>query len=253
MAFSRPYSSKEGCWFTNRGFAAVASEDPSLELVTAGPDQVGLQADLQQRAASWHCRSRHLARMLSGELKWALSVAQNCFAYLLIRKLWYRGRWSTRLRSSSCSRSACEYRRWCYSCWCWIVHIDTVEGTTMALRQWLKTTPVDRAEMGERGRRLFAERFNFASWLKSYSCIWKCLRNRPIRWCWWIRILMKAPAFVCSIVWPGCYGSLYGFCCSDQLRLRCMLGVAGYLGALVLILHLVVMFTAKLAFGLLGT
>ena len=62
-----------------------------------------------------------------------------------------------------------------------IVHNDTVEGTTMALRQWLKTTPVDRAEMGVRGRRLFAERFDFASVAKNLIPVFEnALTNRSI-------------------------------------------------------------------------
>ena len=48
-----------------------------------------------------------------------------------------------------------------------IVHSDTRESTTTALRQWLTMSPADRAEMGERGSRLFAERFDFASVAKN--------------------------------------------------------------------------------------
>ena len=43
------------------------------------------------------------------------------------------------------------------------VHIDTVAGTTEALRQWLALSPYDNRIMGLRAEQLFCERFDFAS------------------------------------------------------------------------------------------
>ena len=44
-----------------------------------------------------------------------------------------------------------------------IVHIDTASGTEHALRQWLAMSPTEKSEMGECGRQLFSEHFDFAS------------------------------------------------------------------------------------------
>ena len=48
-----------------------------------------------------------------------------------------------------------------------IVHADTAAGTTAALNQWLAMAPAARAQMAERGKQLFVERFDFASLAKN--------------------------------------------------------------------------------------
>ena len=61
-----------------------------------------------------------------------------------------------------------------------IVHFDTVEGTTSALRHWVQMSPAERTEMGERGRKLFAERFDFASVAKNLIPLFEnALKSRP--------------------------------------------------------------------------
>jgi glycosyltransferase involved in cell wall biosynthesis len=44
-----------------------------------------------------------------------------------------------------------------------LVHADTVAGTRAALQQWLAMPPAQREAMGERGRALFAERFEIGA------------------------------------------------------------------------------------------
>jgi len=44
-----------------------------------------------------------------------------------------------------------------------LVHPDTVAGTTEALQQWLALPEAERRAMGERGRALFAERFEIGA------------------------------------------------------------------------------------------
>jgi glycosyltransferase involved in cell wall biosynthesis len=44
-----------------------------------------------------------------------------------------------------------------------LVFADTVKGTREALRHWLTLTEAEKRQMGQRGERLFRERFDFAS------------------------------------------------------------------------------------------
>ena len=61
-----------------------------------------------------------------------------------------------------------------------IVHLNSVEGTTSALRYWVEMTPAERTEMGERGRKLFAERFDFASVAKNLIPLFEnAFKSRP--------------------------------------------------------------------------
>ena len=62
---------KKGVDLLVEAFAEVSARDPALQLLIAGPDQVGLQAGLQQRAASLGIAHRITwSGMLSGEVKW---------------------------------------------------------------------------------------------------------------------------------------------------------------------------------------
>ena len=78
---------KKGVDLLVEAFAEVSARDPALQLLIAGPDQVGLQAGLQQRAASLGIAHRITwSGMLSGEVKGELFVAPNCFVYLRTKK-----------------------------------------------------------------------------------------------------------------------------------------------------------------------
>lgn len=72
---------KKGVDLLIEAFAAVATSDPQLHLVIAGPDQVGWQAALQTRAAELGVAHRIIwPGMLSGDLKWGAFRAAELFA-----------------------------------------------------------------------------------------------------------------------------------------------------------------------------
>lgn len=72
---------KKGCDLLLEAFARIASYAPELDLVIAGPDQVGLQARLQQVADKKGISSRvHWPGMLSGDFKWGALRAADAFA-----------------------------------------------------------------------------------------------------------------------------------------------------------------------------
>jgi glycosyltransferase involved in cell wall biosynthesis len=146
-------------------FAAIAASDPNLHLVIAGPDQVGWQASLQQRAAALGLAERITwAGMLKGDLKWgafrsaelfALPSHQENFGIVVAEAL----ACGLPVAIAEPVNIASEVA----AAGAGLVHPDTLAGTTAALRQWLAMTPAERAAMAERAAALFRERFDFAS------------------------------------------------------------------------------------------
>jgi glycosyltransferase involved in cell wall biosynthesis len=156
---------KKGVDLLLEAFAAVASTDPRLQLVIAGPDQVGWQAQLQQRAAALGIADRVTwPGMLSGNLKWGAFCAAELFclpshqenfgivvAEALACGLPVAVAEPVNIASEVAASGA------------GLVFSDTDVGTTGVLREWLAMPDADQARMGNRGLLLFQERFDFAS------------------------------------------------------------------------------------------
>jgi glycosyltransferase involved in cell wall biosynthesis len=71
---------KKGCDSLLAAFARVASSDPALQLVMAGPDQVGWQRQLVAQAQSLGIAERVTwTGMLTGDLKWGAYRAAEVF------------------------------------------------------------------------------------------------------------------------------------------------------------------------------
>ena len=156
---------KKGVDLLIEAFAAVAHADPSLQLVIAGPDQVGWQESLQQRAAELGIAERITwPGMLSGELKWGafrcaelfcLPSHQENFGIVVAEAL----ACGLPVSIAEPVNIATEVA----AVGAGLVHADTVAGTTEALRQWLALTAGEKQRMGVWGMQLFRERFDFAS------------------------------------------------------------------------------------------
>ena len=72
---------KKGCDLLVEAFAKLASTDPSLHLVMAGPDQTGLMAGLKALAAGCGIAGRVTwTGMLQGDLKWGALRAAEVFS-----------------------------------------------------------------------------------------------------------------------------------------------------------------------------
>lgn len=160
---------KKGVDLLIEAFAAVAGSDPRLQLVIAGPDQVGWQAALQQRATELGIANRITwPGMLSGELKWGAFRCAELFCLpshqenfgIVVAEALACGLPVAIAEPVNIATDVAQAGAG-------IVHADTAAATTSALQQWLATTPAARAEMGARGRKLFAERFDFASVAKN--------------------------------------------------------------------------------------
>lgn len=71
---------KKGCDLLIRAFAKFASDAPDLDLVMAGPDQIGWAADLQTMAKELGVSGRvHWTGMLTGDAKWGAFRAAEAF------------------------------------------------------------------------------------------------------------------------------------------------------------------------------
>lgn len=73
---------KKGCDLMIRAFSEFADQHPDLDLVVAGPDQVGWRAELQEIVKQAGLEARvHWPGMLSGDAKWG--AFRGCEAFIL--------------------------------------------------------------------------------------------------------------------------------------------------------------------------
>jgi glycosyltransferase involved in cell wall biosynthesis len=156
---------KKGVDLLLEAFAAVASSDPRLQLVIAGPGQVGWQAQLQQRAAALSIADRITwPGMLSGDLKWGAFRAAELFCLpshqenfgIVVAEALACGLPVAIAEPVNISSEVAAAAAG-------LIHADSAAGTTGALRQWLALPAGEQAQMGRRGLQLFQERFDFAS------------------------------------------------------------------------------------------
>lgn len=156
---------KKGVDLLIEAFAAVASSDPSLQLVIAGPDQVGWQAALQHRAAALGIAERITwPGMLSGALKWGAFRCAELFCLpshqenfgIVVAEALACGLPVAIAEPVNISADVAAARAG-------LVHADTVAGTIEALRSWLALAAGEKQQMGVRGEQLFGERFDFSS------------------------------------------------------------------------------------------
>lgn len=156
---------KKGVDLLIEAFAAVASIDPALHLVIAGPDQVGLQPVLQQRAASLGIAERITwVGMVTGDLKWGafrsaelfcLPSHQENFGIVVAEAL----ACGLPVAIANPVNIAAEVAH----AGAGIVHEDSVDGTKKALIQWLDLSCDDKRNMSICAENLFLEHFDFTS------------------------------------------------------------------------------------------
>ena len=163
--FSAASIPRRGVDLLIEAFAAVASSDPRLQLVIAGPDQVGWQAALQRRAAELGIAERITwAGMISGELKWGAFRCAELFCLpshqenfgIVVAEALACGLPVAIAEPVNISAEVATARAG-------LVHVDNTAGTTAALRQWLALPIAEHVQMGRRGAQLFADSFDFAS------------------------------------------------------------------------------------------
>ena len=156
---------KKGVDLLIDAFAAVASADRDLQLVIAGPDQVGWQAALQRQAEGLGIADRiSWPGMLTGDLKWGAFHASELFCLpshqenfgIAVAEALACGLPVAIAEPVNISAEVAQARAG-------LVHADTAAGTTGALEQWLALDGAVRRAMAERGRALFEERFEIGA------------------------------------------------------------------------------------------
>ncbi len=152
---------KKGCDLLIEAFAQIASLDPDLHLVMAGPDQTHWRAALEAQAERLGITScMTWTGMLSGDLKWGAFRAAEVFVLPSHQENFG----IVVAESLSCGTPVLISNK--VNIWREIekdgagfVDEDTVEGTIRVLERWLNSTPTEQTQMSEQARHCFLQRF----------------------------------------------------------------------------------------------
>lgn len=153
---------KKGCALLLRAFAAIASSAPQLDLVMAGPDQVGLQASLQQIAENMGITERiHWPGMLTGDAKWGALRAAEAFV-LPSHQENFGIAVAESLAAGRPVLISNQVNIWpeIQSEGVGLVDEDTQEGTERLLRRWLEMPAEERQAMADRCHACYRRRYS---------------------------------------------------------------------------------------------
>ncbi len=152
---------KKGCDLLVDAFAKAAATAPDVDLVMAGPDQMGMQSTLASRAAQLGIAHRvRWAGMIGGDLKWGalracdafvLPSHQENFAISVVEALAV-GR-AVLISNQVNIWPEIEAQQ------VGLVDEDTAPGTENLLGRWLNMPTAEREAMAARARQCFLQRF----------------------------------------------------------------------------------------------
>lgn len=152
---------KKGCDLLVEAFAAIADTQPDLDLVIAGPDQMGLVAGLQARADTLGIGARvHFPGMLVGDVKFGAFRAAEAFVLpshqenfgMVVAEAMACG-------TAPLISDKVNIWREVAADGAGLVESDTVAGATALLTRFLAMSPADRAAMRDAARASFLKRF----------------------------------------------------------------------------------------------
>jgi glycosyltransferase involved in cell wall biosynthesis len=153
---------KKGCDLLIEAFARLAKMAPEVDLVIAGPDQVGMQASLENRTRQLGIAARvHWPGMIGGSVKWG--ALRACDALILPS---HQENFGVSV-AEALSVGRPVLLSYPVNIWQEIendgvgmAESDTLEGTVRLLERWFKLPQAERAAMAARAQPCFAARFS---------------------------------------------------------------------------------------------
>ncbi|MFM0335450.1 glycosyltransferase [Paraburkholderia fungorum] len=152
---------KKGCDLLIDAFARIASRDPALHLVIAGPDETGWEATLRAQAQAAGIAQRvSLPGMLQGDLKWGAFHASDVFV-LPSHQENFGVAVAEALGTGLPTLISDKVNVWreIEVDGAGLVAPDTVDGTEKNLVRWLELDDTARATMRAQAHRTFNTRF----------------------------------------------------------------------------------------------
>jgi len=152
---------KKGCDLVLKAFGRVAYDHPDVDLVIAGPDQMGMQAQLMRLSERLGIGGRvYWPGMIRGDLKWG--ALRACEAFVLPSHQENFG--ISVVEALSAGRPVLISNQ--VNIWeqieadrVGLVDEDTLEGTDRLLRRWLELPAAERGAMAMRARPCFLARY----------------------------------------------------------------------------------------------
>jgi glycosyltransferase involved in cell wall biosynthesis len=152
---------KKGCDLLLEAFGRIAASIPDVDLVIAGPDQEGMQANLQRIAEQAGVGERiHWPGSIDGNLKWG--ALRACEAFVLSSHSENFG--IAVVEALAVGRPVLISNK--VNIWheiegdkAGLVEDDTLEGTERLLRRWFGLSSAEREATASRARHSFEKRF----------------------------------------------------------------------------------------------
>jgi glycosyltransferase involved in cell wall biosynthesis len=153
---------KKGCDLLIEAFARAAERSPQVDLVMAGPDQVGMQANLERRAEQLGIAGRlHWPGLIGGDVKWG--ALRACDALILPS---HQENFGVSV-AEALAAGRPVLLSYAVNIWPEIENDgvgmaadDTLEGTVRLLQKWLSLPAAEQAAMAARAQPCFAARFS---------------------------------------------------------------------------------------------
>lgn len=174
---------KKGCDLLVDAFARIAQQAPKLQLVFAGPDQIGWRAELVAKASAAGIADRlHWTGMIRGDQKWGAYF--GCEAFILPSHQENFG--ISVAEALACGKPvlladkvniAADIR----AAGAAFVEPDTAEGTYRLLKTWLHTAPAERDRMATHALACFRARYDMRENAKAIIHIFEDVTKEAAR------------------------------------------------------------------------
>ena len=153
---------KKGCDLLIDAFAKIAADDPSLDLVMAGPDQQSWSAKLREMAEKTGIGDRvHWPGMVTGDAKWGAFYGSEAFILpshqenfgIAVAEALACGRPVLLADKVNIAEEIAEDKAG-------LMEVDTSAGTLQLLKRWIAMSEQEKKEMGERAFQCFHTRYD---------------------------------------------------------------------------------------------